>query len=155
MSLTYLQKLYEQGLVAFHESFPSWQDAVLAAVEPMVKKDMVLPEYGSSILKHVQTYGPYIFLAPHICMPHCNAYEYVRTPGVCFMKCNQPVIADPAEPDMGAELFFTVAAQAEGEHLDAVKELMHVLEDEALIDALLGVTSEAAFRELLNSCGTK
>lgn len=151
MSLTYLQKLYEQGLVAFHESFPCWQDAVLAAVEPMVRKNMVSGEYGSSILRHVQTYGPYIFLAPHICMPHCNAYEYVRTPGVCFMKCNQPVIADPAEPDMGAELFFSVAAQAEGEHLDAVKELMHVLQDEDLVEALLSVKTEKEFEQLIFS----
>lgn len=150
MDLTYLKELYEQGLVCFHESFPTWQEAILTAVEPLVKKGMVTADYGPSILEHVDKFGPYIFLAPHICMPHCNAHECVRTPGVCFMKCNQPVIADPDDPEMGAELFFSIAALAEGDHLEAVQRLMRILEDDSIVEALLAVHSEDDFRQLIS-----
>ena len=139
MDLTYLKELYEQGLVCFHESFPTWQEAILAAVKPLVKKGMVTADYGPSILEHVDKFGPYIFLAPHICMP-----------GVCFMKCNQPVIADPDDPEMGAELFFSVAALAEGDHLEAVQRLMKILEDDSIVEALLAVHSEDDFRQLIS-----
>lgn len=149
MDLSYLRKLYEEKLVAFHESFDTWQDAVLAAVEPMARRGMVTPEYGQGILRNTELYGPYIFLAPHVCMPHCNRYDAVITPGICFMKCNQPVIADPAEPELGAELFFSVAAKSEGEHLDTLKEVVDILDNEEVIQALLSVKTEEEFRELV------
>ena len=154
MKLTLLQQLYEKNLIAVAQSFPTWQGAVKASVEPMVRAGMVTEEYGEAILKHVEKYGPYIFLAPHICMPHCSAYEYVKEPGICFMKCNVPVIVDPEDPEMGAELFFAIAAQSEGEHLGAIREIMELLCDEETMDALLRVRSIQELEKLLggSSC---
>lgn len=149
MQFALLKRLFQEGLISVEDEFPSWQEAILASVKPMVEKGMVTSEYGTSILKHVEEYGPYIFLAPHICMPHCKAYEYVNKPGICFMKCNKPVAADPNDPEMGAELFFAIASKAEGEHLEAIQGIMQMLTDEEAIEALLKVRTFEELKELI------
>lgn len=149
MNLTLLKKLYQENLISVVDSFPTWQEAVTASVNPLVRKGMVSEEYGTSILTHIEKYGPYIFLAPHICMPHCNAYEHVFTPGVCFMKCNEPVIVEPDHPEMGAELFFAIAAASEGAHIDAIKDVMEILDDEAAVKALLEAKTYGDLRSLI------
>lgn len=149
MNLTLLKKLYRENLVSVVNSFPTWQEAVVASVNPMVRKGMVSEAYGTSILSHIEEYGPYIFLAPHICMPHCKAYEHVFTPGICFMKCNEPVIAEPEHPEMGAELFFAIASVSEGAHIDAIKDIMQILDDEDAVKALLEVKTYGDLQLLL------
>ena len=52
-------------------------------------------------------------------------------------KVNQPVWYDKNDPDMGAELFFTIAACELNAHLDAVMELADIFDDDETITGLL------------------
>lgn len=148
MDLSYIRELYEKGLFAIHEGFEHWEDSIYAAVQPMVDKGLVLPDYAHSIIEHVGKYGNYIFMAPHICMPHCKAYQFVKSPGVAFMKSNRPVIVDKNEPEMGAELFFAVAAQSEGEHIEEIQKVAELLMSEEIVNALVAARTEHDFRVL-------
>ena len=149
MDLEIIKELYEQGLICFHESFDTWQEAVLASIEPMIEHGNVSKEYGEGIIKSAEENGLYIFLAPHICMPHCGLYEYVKKPCFCFMKVNQPVIADPDDPEMGAELFFAIAATQAGEHLDFISKLSTLLGDDEVVNTLLSVRNEEDLKKIL------
>lgn len=82
-------------------------------------------------------------------MPHSKAVELVHAPGVCFVKVNQPVYYDRNDPDTGAELFFTIAAQELNAHLDAVMSLADVFDDEETIQALLDAKTPQDFETLL------
>lgn len=64
-------------------------------------------------------------------------------------KVNQPVWYDKNDPDMGAELFFTIAACELNAHLDAVMELADIFDDEETITALLNAKSSQDFEKLL------
>ncbi|MCI5928026.1 MAG: PTS sugar transporter subunit IIA [Pseudoflavonifractor capillosus] len=150
MKLDFFKKLYNAGLFSLHESFDSWEDAVKASIAPMVEKGMVDQEYGNAIIRHVGEYGLYIFLAPHICMPHCKEFQYVKEAGMCIMKCNQPVYPDPNDPELYAELFFPIAAKSEGAHLDSIQDLMEILDDEETVEALLAAKTKEDFERLVN-----
>ncbi len=149
MELSYLKALYNKGLVDVYDRFDTWQDAVRASVGPMVRAGMVEPDYGKSILDNVAENGPYIFLAPHICMPHSKNVELVREAGVCFVKVNEPVCYDKEDPEMGAELFFAIAPKELNGHLDAVMDLAEIFDDSETIDALLAAKTMADFEKLL------
>ncbi len=149
MELEYLKRLYRDGLFDLYESFGTWQEAVKASVSPFLRAGMVEPGYADSILDNVAENGPYIFRAPHICMPHSKAVELVHAPGVCFVKVNQPVYYDRNDPDTGAELFFAIAAQELNAHLDAVMSLADVFDDEETIQALLDAKTPQDFETLL------
>ena len=81
MKLDYLKGLYQKGLFEVHECFTTWEQAVRASVQPLVRAGMAEPAYADSIIDNVEENGPYIFLAPHICMPHSKAVELVHKPG--------------------------------------------------------------------------
>lgn len=149
MELAYLKDLYKKGLVDVYEGFDSWQEAVKAAVTPLVRAGIVEPSYGESVIANVEENGPYIFLAPHICMPHSKNVELVHEAAVCFVKINQPVIYDENDPEMGAELFFAIAPKELNGHLDAIMELAEVFDDEETVEALLNAKTMDDLEKLL------
>ena len=61
MELAYLKDLYKKGLVDVYEGFDSWQEAVKAAVTPLVRAGIVEPSYGDSVIANVEENGPYIY----------------------------------------------------------------------------------------------
>lgn len=149
MKLDYLKNLYQKGLFTVYDGFDTWQEAVVAAAQPLVKAGIVESAYAESVIDNVAENGPYIFLAPHICMPHSKRIDLVHQPGVCFAKVNRPVYYDPQDPDMGAELFFTIAACELNAHLDVIMELADVFDDQETVDALLGAKTMEDFEKLL------
>lgn len=151
MKLDFLRKLYQENLICIQDAFDSWQDAVKASIVPMVNKGWVTEAYGDEIIRHVGEYGLYIFLCPHVCMPHCKAFSEVRRSGICLMKVNQPVRPDPEDDSMFAELFFAIAGTDANQHLECIQELMELLDDEETMDALLRVTSMSELEALVMS----
>lgn len=151
MKLDYLKKLHQENLICIRDSFACWQDAVKASIAPMVQKGWVTEAYGDEIIRHVGEYGLYIFLCPHVCMPHCKAFSEVRRSGLCLMKVNTPVYPDPDDASLYAELFFAIAGTDANQHLECIQELMELLDDEETMDALLRVTDMSELDALLNS----
>lgn len=151
MDLGLIRQLYDEGLVSFQESVASWEEAIMASIRPLVDKGLVDREYGLDIIKNAETNGMYIFLAPHICMPHCGSYNYVHSPCMCFMKVNQAVTAEYEGENLKAELFFAIAAKEEGQHLDYIKNLSVMLMDEEIVEALLSVKNEEDLKTLFQN----
>lgn len=149
MQLDYMKKLFEEDLYCIYDSFDNWEDAIRASVGPLIRKGLVEPEYADSVVENVETHGPYIFLAPHICMPHSKQVQLVHKSSICFMKVNKTVKYDPEDPNLQAELFFAIAATAEGEHLDFIMTLVDIFEDEETVNALLRAQTEEDFKTLL------
>mgnify|MGYP001112529141 CR=1 FL=1 len=149
MKLDFLKKLYEEDLISVQDGFDTWQEAVKASIMPMVKKEMVTTAYGDEIIRHVDEYGLYIFLAPHICMPHCKAFSEVKKSGACLMKVNQPVYPDPDDSSMYAELFFAIAGTDSNQHLDCIQDLMEIMDDEETVEALLKVHTMEEVKRLI------
>lgn len=150
MDLSLIKELYDGGLCIFADSFADWKEAVAYAARPLIEKDYIDQEYVEGTYRNVEKNGFYIFVAPHICMPHCGEYEHVHRSCLSFMKCNVPVIGDPNEPDMAAELFFVLAAESEGEHMHAIQRLASMLDDKEAIDALLSIQGEEDLVKLLH-----
>lgn len=151
MKLDYVKSLYDKGLFAVYDGFDNWKDAIKASISPLIDKGIVLKEYGDAILDNVAENGPYIFLAPHICMPHSQATHLVKEAAVSFVKINKTVYYDEEnDPDMGAELFFAIAVKELNAHLDVIAELAEVLDDEETVNALLNAKTKEDFDKLFN-----
>ncbi len=152
MKLDYVKKLYQQGLFDVFEGFDDWKDAIRAATSPLVKKGIVEEGYADSIFATIEEFGPYVFIAPHICMPHSQHTELVHEAAVCFVKINQTVYYDKeADPDLSAELFFVIAVKELNAHLGVIAELADVLDDEETVEALLNAKTYEDFEKLFET----
>ena len=149
MELTYLKELYRNGLFEVYDGFDTWQDAVSAACTPLIQQGLVEPAYADSIVENVAENGPYIFIAPHICMPHSKRTDLVHQAAVSFVKINRPVCYDENDSEMGAELFFAIAVKELNAHLDVMMDLADVFDDEQTVQALLDAKTKEDFDKLL------
>ena len=149
MELTYLKELYRNGLFEVYDGFDTWQDAVSAACTPLIQQGLVEPAYADSIVENVAENGRYIFIAPHICMPHSKRTDLVHQAAVSFVKINRPVCYDENDPEMGAELFFAIAVKELNAHLDVMMDLADVFDDEQTVQALLDAKTKEDFDKLL------
>ena len=137
MEETMFRELVEKKHTVFANEAQDWQDAIRLACSPFVKDGTVEPEYAEDVIRCVQKYGPYIVLFPGVAMPHSQeGGPLVHGTGICFMRLAAPVSFDPEYPEKWADLFFAIAADDPSEHLENIKSLMEVLQNEELLERL-------------------
>ena len=144
-----LKKLLEKGRYSFHEGFENWEDAVKAACAPILNEGVIMPEYVDAIISNVKEYGPYIVIAPDICIPHAKEEQYVKDTAICFMKTNKPVQFDKDDTSKDARLFFVLASIDNDVHLNNLSELVTMLSDEEKLNMLLNSENASDLEKLV------
>ena len=87
-------------------------------------------------------------------MPHSQeGGPLVHGTGISFMRLAEPVSFDPADPEKWADLFFAIAANDPAVHLENIKSLMEVLQDEELLERLRKVDSDEDLLALAEEFG--
>ena len=62
-------------MVVFVPRFsPSWEEAIKACTT-FIRAKIIEPEYSGYIISNVHEFGPYIVIAPEICIPHASKKE--------------------------------------------------------------------------------
>lgn len=131
------KEIVEKKHFSFHESFDDWRDAVRAACAPLLSDGTIEKEYPEIIIQKVEELGPYIVIAPNICIPHAERGRGVNDTAMCFMKTEKPVSFDPNDPDKDARIFVVLAATDDEVHLNNLMQLSETLSDEEIVDKLL------------------
>lgn len=132
-----LKKLIDQKRVSFYKGFQTWEGAVAAACQPLIDDGAITCEYVDSIIHSIKTHGPYIVIAPNLCIPHSQEGAIgVNETAVCFMKVDEPVHFSD-DPDHDAKLFFVLASIDNDAHLENLQELVEVVSDESNMEKLL------------------
>ena len=125
---------------SFHEGFDDWRDAIRAACAPLVMDGTIQKEYVSYIIEKVEELGPYIVIAPEMCIPHAERGRGVNRTAMCFMKSETPVrFHEDGEHD--ARIFVVLAAADDEEHIQNLIELSERLSDEETVAKLLVATT--------------
>lgn len=143
-----LKELIEKERYSFYEGFNNWEDAVLAACEPLLNEEAITKEYVEEIIKSIKNFGPYIVIAPNICIPHAQEGKGVNQTAICFMRTNTAVhFSDSSEHD--ARLFFVLASTDNDKHMQNLTELVELISDENIVEKLLEAQSEEDLKKLI------
>lgn len=149
-----LRELVERKHTLFADSAPDWQDAIRLACTPFVNDGTTDATYADEVIRCVSKYGPYIVLLPGVAMPHSQEdAPSVHGTGVSFLRLKKPVSFDPEDPEKWADLFFAVAAKDPAEHLDNIRSLMDIFQNEELLDRLRKADSDADLLALAEEFG--
>lgn len=149
-----LRELVEKKHTVYAAKANDWQDAIRLACSPFVADGTVEPEYAEDVIRCIQKYGPYIVLFPGVAMPHSQeGGPLVHGTGISFMRLAEPVSFDPEDPEKWADLFFAIAANDPAVHLENIKGLMEVLQDEELLERLRKVDSDEDLLALAEEFG--
>ena len=104
-----LREIIDGNRFSFQAGYDSWEDAIRAACEPLVAQGVIEPEYPGYIIANVHEFGPYIVIAPDICIPHAQEGRGVNETAVAFMNTDKPVDFGPGA-DFQPRLFFVLAS---------------------------------------------
>jgi PTS system ascorbate-specific IIA component len=144
-----LKEFVKEKHCVFYDSASDWKDAIHKACEPIIADGTVEPEYADEIVRCVEKYGPYIILIPGVAMPHSTeGGALVHKTCISFMKLAKPVSFDDQDPEKYADLFFTIASENAEKHLEEMQQLAALLTDDAVVEDLHKVTSEADLEAL-------
>lgn len=69
-----LREIIENGRFSFQKGSLSWEEAIKKACQPLLEQKIIEPEYPGYIISNVHEFGPYIVIAPEICIPHAQVY---------------------------------------------------------------------------------
>lgn len=131
------KELVAKKRYSFHEGFDDWRDAIRAACQPLLDDGTIKPIYPDEIIKKVEELGPYIVIAPNICIPHAQEGVGVNDTAMCFMKTEKPVHFDPNDPEKDAQIFVVLASTNNNIHLENLSMLSETLSDEEIVAKVL------------------
>lgn len=132
-----LKELIEKNRFSFHDGFEKWEDAIKAACMPLIEDKAIEEAYIDSIISNVNKYGPYIVIAPDICIPHAQEGAVgVNETAVCFMRSKKPVCFSD-DHDQDARLFFVLASTDNNIHLENLSKLVELVENNEVVEELI------------------
>ena len=130
------KEMVEKKHYTLQQGFDDWKDAVRAACQPLLADGTIEDIYPEEIIKKVEELGPYIVIAPDICIPHAQEGLGVHETAISFMKTEKPVsFSDDGEHD--ARLFFVLASTDNAVHLKNLGDMAEALSDDDLVAKLL------------------
>lgn len=135
-----LKEIIEKNRYSFHKGFDSWEDAVKASCKPLIEEGAIEPEYTDSIIASIKKFGPYIVIAPNICIPHAQEGKGVNETAVCFMRTEEPVHFSD-DPEQDARLFFVLASTDNERHMQNLVNMVGLIEDQSVVEKLINSKS--------------
>ncbi|MBB6215368.1 PTS system ascorbate-specific IIA component [Anaerosolibacter carboniphilus] len=117
-----------------------WREAIEKAVRPLVINAYVEERYIQGIIDNTLEYGPYYVLAPNIAMPHARPEQGVLQKQIGILLLRQPIKF--SEEGYDVRLIITLAATDNKSHLEALRSLSGLLEDDDYVSKIISAQNE-------------
>ena len=139
-----LKYFFDYQLIHYPDKeITNWREAIAESCRVLIDKKIIDQTYVEEIIHCVEKYGPYIVIAPNIAMPHSQeGAKGVHKTEIAFMKLKKPVSFEEGNPELDAQLFFTLAACNNEQHLQNMSRLSEMLMNEELVEELADVETE-------------
>lgn len=129
----------------------NWEVAIKEAAQPLINNGDIADIYVEKIIKNTKKMGFYMVLDDYIAMPHARPEDGVKNTSIAFLKLNEAV-------NFGTEkvyLIFLVAAKDANTHIDILKGLMFIFQNEELKKKLIEAKTKEELLEILKGVDVK
>ncbi len=119
----------------------NWEEAILAAGEPLLQDKIVTHNYLNAMVESVHENGPYIVFAPGIALAHANPSFGVSDIGITLLRLASPVsfghpLNDPVH------IVAALAMLESASHINVLFHIMNILCNRYVFHELLGAKDE-------------
>lgn len=126
----------------------SWENAIEIVSKPLLDEGIITQDYVNAMIDSVKEHGPYIVIGKNLALAHARPEDGVNELGISVLKLREPVEFGNEEMDP-VSLVFCLAATDSYSHLNIMKELVSLINDEDRLDKLLSVDSTEEFKHIL------
>ena len=132
MDSVMIEKLFTEKTVAVDVAAKDWEEAVRAGGKLLVAAGCAEEAYVTAMLDNIRRMGQYIVIAPGLAMPHARPEYGVKRIGMGLVRLSSPVCFGNEEYDP-VDLLITFCAVDQSTHIEALAELMQIIEDEEFL----------------------
>lgn len=126
-----IKKLLENNIQILPQ-VDSWEEAIKIASHPLLEKGYIEPRYIDTMISKVNELGFYIVLSEDVAMPHSRPEDGVLKMGMSLLKLNTPAKFG----DNNVQIVITLAAKDNESHIDALTNLVELLNDDEKIEKI-------------------
>lgn len=144
-----LNDLLTVNTIHFEEKYDNWKEAIAKVAEPLLLNGTISADYIDSMIKNIETLGPYVIVGDEIAIPHSRPEHGVNKVGMSLLKLSQPTnLLD--EDKNKVKIFICLAAIDNQTHLKALAQLTKLLSDPLKLRALKEAETKEEILELVD-----
>ena len=146
--MSILRHAFGENAIAVQASVADRTEAIFLTGDLLVQSGRVARPYVASMIEAVETFGPYIVIAPGIALAHGKPSEEVFENGLSLLVLREAVRFQHEAHDP-VSLVFGLAARDHLSHIDLMAELSEKLSDSKWVNSLLTCFDIRTIRQLL------
>ncbi|MBO0446393.1 BglG family transcription antiterminator [Enterococcus ureilyticus] len=143
-----LRDVLKQSDILLLEKCPDWECAIQSVARPLLKDKSIEESYVKAMIASVKEFGPYIVIGKHLALAHARPDDGVNKLGISVATMAEPVVFGNEENDP-VSIIFCLAAVDSFSHLNIMKSLIELINDETKINRLAQCTTVTEFETIL------
>lgn len=137
--------MFKKENILLVESVENWEEAVRKSANLLLYSGDIEKRYIEAMIGNIEKYGFYIVIDSLVAMPHSRAEDGVINNSISLLKINNAVKF--GENDVN--LVFSLAAKDSSSHIDIIKNLLDILQDDDKKNALISETNLEGIYKIL------
>lgn len=133
-----MSEIISRANIRLKTTASDWQHAIAKAGALLESAGFVTGDYTREMIEAVDTYGPYIVVAPGLALAHSRPAPSVLKTGLSLITLAKPVNFGSDDNDP-VHVVLGLCAVSNNDHLDIISQLVVFLDDEHRIEWLKSV----------------
>lgn len=144
-----LLKLLKKDQIKIIEAEIDWKEAIEKAGELLSFKNLIEKRYIKRMIEIVEDKGPYIAIAPEICLAHAGIEDGVKSPALSLLVIRDGIkLGHQFDP---IKFLFVLAPIDKKSHLPALTDIMDFANNRELMAKIAAAESAVAIYKLLEA----
>jgi|GEM_PF-912122 transcriptional antiterminator/mannitol/fructose-specific phosphotransferase system IIA component (Ntr-type) len=144
-----LLTLLKRDQIEIIETTADWKKAIKTAGRLLLDKEFIETRYIEKMIKIVEDKGPYIAIAPEICLAHAGIKDGVNKAAISLLIIRNGIkLGHQFDP---IKFIFVLAPIDKKSHMPALTDIMEFANNRKLMDGLLEAESKDAAYKLLQN----
>jgi len=143
-----LQDILSDSHILLNRECKDWKEAITRTGQLLLTEEVIEERYINAMIKSVEEYGPYIVVGKHLALAHARPEDGVKKLGISVMTLKEPVNFGNPDNDP-VKIIFCLAAVDSYSHLNVMKNLIELINDEKKIERLAKTQDVNSFNQVL------
>ena len=130
-----LSDLADKNLIRLSVKAENWEDAVRKSAQALLDNDKITAPYIDAMISTAKEAGPYIVVTKHVALPHAKPEAGAKETAMGIAVLVHPIEFGNKGNDP-VKYVFSLSAVDHERHLQAMAELLELLEKEEFYDVL-------------------
>lgn len=144
-----LNEMLNKDKIKIDVEASNWEQAIDIGGDILLAEGLIEPRYLEAVKETKKKLGPYIVIAPGIAISHTRPENGALATGMSLVRLKEPI--DFGHQTNGpVKLLFTLATKDKISHLQALRQLMHILMHKEDMEILFHSQSVTEIAEVIN-----